>query len=525
MNAIILAAGMSSRFAPLSYEKPKGLLNVKGEILIERQIEQLKAAGVEDITLVVGYMKESFFYLEEKYGVDIVVNEDYFRYNNTSSLIAVLDRLGDTFICSSDNYFTENVFVDKPEEPYYAAAYAEGETDEYCLQCDADDWISGVTIGGRDSWFMIGQVFFTKSFSEKFKALLAKDYDQEQTRHELWEDFYMKHLDELHLKIKKYPSGVIQEFDSLDELRRFDDRYVCNTDSRIIANICEVLVCREEDITDIHPIKQGLTNTSFYFTVNRGDRIEKFVYRHPGIGTDKYINRNSEVFSMGIAKDMGLDDTFIYMSPSGWKISRYIENARTLDYHNPEDVSQALSMVRKLHDANIKSDFDFHVWDRSKEFVAKIHEKGEADFPDFQELYAEMEVLFYHTKEDNVPECLTHCDCYDPDFLIGEDGKMYLIDWEYSGNDDPASDMGTFICCSDYTYEEALNIIEEYLGHKPNSVELRHHLAYVSLAAYYWYVWAIYQTSIGNDVGEYLLLWYNMSKSYCKKAMSLYLNK
>lgn len=109
-NAIIMAAGMSRRFVPLSYELPKGLLKVKGEVLIERQIEQLQKVGIRDITVVVGYMKEKFFYLKEKYEVDIVVNEDYYRYNNTSSLMCVLDRLSDTYICSSDNYFEENVF-------------------------------------------------------------------------------------------------------------------------------------------------------------------------------------------------------------------------------------------------------------------------------------------------------------------------------------------------------------------------------------------------------------------------------
>ena len=76
-NAVILAAGLSSRFAPISYEKPKGLLKVRGEVLVERQIEQLLAAGITDITVVVGYKKEYFFYLEDKFGVSIVVNPDY----------------------------------------------------------------------------------------------------------------------------------------------------------------------------------------------------------------------------------------------------------------------------------------------------------------------------------------------------------------------------------------------------------------------------------------------------------------
>ena len=64
-NAIIIAAGTSSRFVPISYEKPKGLIEVKGEVLIERQIRQLHEGGIKDITIVVGYMANSFAYLKK----------------------------------------------------------------------------------------------------------------------------------------------------------------------------------------------------------------------------------------------------------------------------------------------------------------------------------------------------------------------------------------------------------------------------------------------------------------------------
>ena len=91
-NAIIMAAGASSRFAPLTFEQPKGLLRVRGEVLVERQIRQLKEAGIPDITVVVGYMKERFFYLEDKFGVHIVVNEEYTSRHNNSTLMLVRAR-------------------------------------------------------------------------------------------------------------------------------------------------------------------------------------------------------------------------------------------------------------------------------------------------------------------------------------------------------------------------------------------------------------------------------------------------
>ena len=128
MNAIIMAAGSSSRFVPISLEKPKGLLEVKGEVLIERQIRQLKEAGVEDITVVTGYKARAFEYLREVFGVSLIHNEDYNRYNNTSSVIRVIDRLANSFLCCSDHYFSRNVFLDKADESYYAARYAKGQT-------------------------------------------------------------------------------------------------------------------------------------------------------------------------------------------------------------------------------------------------------------------------------------------------------------------------------------------------------------------------------------------------------------
>ena len=85
-NAIILAAGVSSRFAPLSYERHKALIEVKGEVLIERQIRQLKEAGINEIYVVTGYKAEQFGYLADSFGVKLLHNPDYLIRNNNSSI-------------------------------------------------------------------------------------------------------------------------------------------------------------------------------------------------------------------------------------------------------------------------------------------------------------------------------------------------------------------------------------------------------------------------------------------------------
>ena len=132
-NAIIMAAGTASRFAPLSYEKPKALIEVRGEVLIERQIRQLREAGIEEVVVVTGYEAEQFEYLKDKYGVVLINNPYYLTRNNNSSIYAAREYIKNSYICSSDNYFMDNPFKSEVDESYYAAVYIEGETGEWCI--------------------------------------------------------------------------------------------------------------------------------------------------------------------------------------------------------------------------------------------------------------------------------------------------------------------------------------------------------------------------------------------------------
>ena len=151
-NAIILAAGKSDSLAPFTYEKPKGLFNVKNEILIERQIEQLLGAGVKDIYIVIGYMKEKFFYLERKYPeVSLIINNNFAKFGNIYSMYVAREYLSNSFICCADHYFLENPFIDNNDLnlSYRACTYLEGNFDEFSIDYSDANIITGCYIGGR----------------------------------------------------------------------------------------------------------------------------------------------------------------------------------------------------------------------------------------------------------------------------------------------------------------------------------------------------------------------------------------
>ncbi len=518
-NAIILAAGFSSHFAPVSYERPKGLLTVRGEVLIERQIRQLHEAGIEDITVVVGYMKELFFYLGEKYGVNIVINENYATRDNHSSLYLVRDKLARTFICSSDNYFAENVFEPYVYEAYYAAVYSEGYTEEWCMEVRAHDVIDKITIGGSDSWYMLGHVFYDEAFSQTMRMILEKEYDLPATRTKLWEHLFIDHISELRMVMRRYPDGIIYEFDSLADMHLFDPTFIDNVDSRILDNISTVLGCARSDIRDIDPIKLGGTNLSCRFRV--GDIW--YVYRHPGANTSEFINRESEAFSENVARDLDLDATFIYEDPqSGWKLSYYIDDCEPFDYHNPDHVAKAMEMARTLHECETHSPWSADLRESVHKTVALLDKYDRASFSDFVALHEQFEHLYELVQDDDVLPCLCHNDFFATNYLVHDD-RMDLIDWEYSGMSDYAADLGAFICCcADYEYEDVLAVLRSYFGREPDDRELRHCISYISLAGFRWYAWALYKDVCGGPIGELLYTWYRYAKEYGQRALELY---
>jgi len=236
-NAIIMAAGMASRFVPISNECPKALLEVKGEILIERQIRQLIEAGVVKIVVVVGYMKERFAYLQEKFGVTIVANAEYATRNNHSSIYAVKKYLKNSYICSADNYFSTNPFKSAEKEAFYSAVYVSGPTKEWCITTNTTGDIIRVDVSGSDAWIMLGHVFWTQEFSERFLEILEGDYNTTAIKDKLWEAIYLDNIDVLKLKMKKYDDNIIYEFDSLKELEEFDVNYRYNCDDGVACKM------------------------------------------------------------------------------------------------------------------------------------------------------------------------------------------------------------------------------------------------------------------------------------------------
>ena len=218
-NAIVLAAGFGSRFVPLTLETPKGLLEVHGEPMLERQLRQLREAGIEEIILVVGYMKERFEYLVDKFGVKLLFNQEYSSKNNLASLYHASEYLSSSYILVADNWMEHNMFHRWEPDSWLSGLYFEGPTSEWVVTFGAKGRIKRLDIGGHDAWAVVGPGHFTREFSAQFRALLEEAYATPGTEDWYFEHVIKENLDRLEIQVKRMGTHGVREFESLAELR------------------------------------------------------------------------------------------------------------------------------------------------------------------------------------------------------------------------------------------------------------------------------------------------------------------
>lgn len=274
-NAVILAAGFSTRFVPVCFDKPKGLLNVFGETLIERQIRQLKEVNIHDISVVTGAYREQFNFLSEKHGVHLIHNPDYDTKNNFASFYAAKDVLGDTLMSSADLYFPTNIFVSETDHPYYAAVFNKGKTNQRCLTLDSSDKIIATAYEGEDTWITYGgHAVLSKEVSRKLIGYIEPIYDNPEFSNMYWVDFQDEHLSDCPMWIKRVDRENIVEFNTLAALKTFAPGFNAAEQSETMQSICQKLQCHEDELSDFMPIKEANMAIGFFFHFKE----KKYVY-------------------------------------------------------------------------------------------------------------------------------------------------------------------------------------------------------------------------------------------------------
>lgn len=517
-NAIILAAGMSSRFIPVSYELPKGLISVKGDVMIERIIEQLKAAGIQEVVVVVGYKMEKFFYLRDKYNVKLVINNEFYTKNTHSSVYVARDYLSNTYICCSDNYYPDNMFHRYEYRAFYCSVYCPGISYvERAFQFDNSGLIYDTNKPSNNQWIMYGHAYFDNKFTEKFKPILEDYFGRPGIEYMYWETIYAENVKQLPMWIKKCEDDEILEFDSMEELKRFDSNYIYNNKVKVFENICNVLNCDISDIEDIETIKKGLNNQSFKF-VCKGDN---YIYRHPGVNASSVIDRHKEALSLRTAKELDVDNSHIYIDENeGWKVSKYISTTDTFDFYNKNHVELLAKKLKTLHSSNVSVGFGFNYQQEAEKIIEIEKNIDTIKYNKSLLENSQMQLIFDYLLKDKWQVSLCHNDIYEPNLLLA-DNELTLIDWEFAGDADIGFDICKLFSLVNPPYDEIDQWVYPYFERNITDDEKLHLIACAAVIYYYWFIWGSFAEKNNEGVSAYLLDWYDKMNGYRDLAIKL----
>ena len=279
--------------------------------------------------------------------------------------------------------------------------------------------------------------------------------------------------------------------------------YISFALKKIIKQKIEKLLSKEEEIVNVERLG-GMTNNNYLVeTTNR-----KFIVKFFGKGTDKLINRIAEKNNLEKLRDLELDvENYIFDIEEGIKVNEYIENATTFDAHYIKTKNKEVAeILQKVHGSGKELEGEFKIFDEIKKYEDLI--QGEIKYAYYDKIKDKVFGLQSHLEEIGIDRKSCHIDLVPENFIEDENGRVYLIDWEYSSMNDPMWDLAALFLESEFTSAEEEDFLSHYESDK-TPVSREKIRIYKILQDIIWSLWTIYKEENGADFGDYGISRYN----------------
>ena len=266
---------------------------------------------------------------------------------------------------------------------------------------------------------------------------------------------------------------------------------------KIIKEKISSLLSQEEEVLSVEQLG-GMTNQNYLAKTTNKQYIVKFF----GKGTEKLINRQDEKYNLELLKDLDLDvKNYLFDIEAGIKVNEYIESAITLDSTSIKTKFDKIApILQTIHASGKELRGEFAPFEEIKKYESLIEEK--IPYANYEAVREEVFSLEKRLADLGVDRKSCHIDLMPENFIESPQGRLYLIDWEYSLMNDPMWDLAALFLESEFTRQEEEAFLSHYESEQ-TPVSREKIAIYKILQDAIWSLWTVYKEEQGADFGDY----------------------
>lgn len=515
INAVVLAAGESKDF-----DFPNGFVRINNETIIERSINILLELEIKKIYIVIGYKKEYYKNLAKKYNEIILIeNDSYQESSSYYSLNLIKNYLNEDFILLDSDIIYEKKalkkLLDSKEENLILISSETGSKDECYVEAE-DDCVIKMSKDKSELKKIYGEMLGISKLSvDYFRKIMELKVENSYYSYEYSIADVAKEKKLKVLKINELAWGEIDNQEQYNKvLKEIYPKIKRNEEAEktqeIKSLLTSILDIKLVDIDEIE-VLGGMTNKNYLVVINN----KKYVLRIAGAGTTSIINRYSEKINAKEVSKIGVDKELIYFNEeTGIKISEYIEKAETLNPETSkknENLLLTSNLLRKLHTSDINFENRFNVFNEIEKYENLItnkkllYDKYDNYLENRKNIFSLDKIL----KQNKMIIKSCHNDTVPENFIKNDKNEMFLIDWEYSGMNDPMWDLAAHSLESSFSSKEESIFLENYFKKNIKKEDILRIECYKVLQDFLWSIWTILKEENGDDFGTYGIDRYN----------------
>lgn len=501
---------------------PYPLIPFEGDTcLIDRSIEILRELNYNRIILVVGYKAEMF----NKYQSDdviLVTNSDYEFTSSMGSLALVNDWVKEDFLLlEGDTFYEKNVLEQLTKTCHSTCLTMTEETGsgDECYVETKHGFVTKITKDRHRVYNIEGEMIGALKLSLEVFHRMLNVYSSCTNPYINYEYILMDVTDVLDRPVIKFKNLIWGDVDTQEDFKRLKNvtyRKLCKKENPFDKeNLMQYLadIFSEQDISTAQ-ITQigGMSNKNFKITFQGNE----YVLRVPGNGSEGMVDRSNEEFNAMEGCKLGVNPPIRYFNPiTGIKLADYITNAETLNaatIQRHDNMAKIAEIYRKIHNSHIRLKNEFNIFREIEKYDALIEISNATMYDGWEKVRSQVMALENYLNELGVDLRPCHNDAVPENFIKSEDNRIYLIDWEYSGANDPMADFAALFLESDFSEENQDYVMKHYYQDAIPPYTEEKIKCYQILWDYLWAQWTVIKEANGDNFGTYGMDRYNRAK-------------